>query len=80
MKMVINVQDDLIGSWHQVTLEESFGALEGEAKVHVRLDGYLVSPHHQFARDVVRLWLSWSDSFEGSTQKGELADLGESKI
>ena len=67
-RMIINIPDAVIGSWHQVTLEESFNPRD-PAIVLVRLDGDAVSPHHQFARDVVRLWLSWSDSFEGVADK-----------
>ena len=69
MKMIINLPDSVIGSWHQVTMEEDFAALEGEAQVLVRVDGTLVPPHTMFARDVVRLWLSWSDAFEGVDDK-----------
>ena len=78
MKMIINLPDDVIGSWHQVTLEEAH--YNDQAKVIVRLDGDAVSPHHPFARDVVRLWLSWSDHFEGVTEKPEMCDLGESLL
>jgi hypothetical protein len=69
MKMIVNLPDGVIGSWHQVTLEENAGALEGEAQVTVRVDGTAVPPHTMFARDVVRLWLSWSDAFEGVADK-----------
>jgi hypothetical protein len=74
MKMIINVPDSVIGSWHQVTLEEVPQALEGEAQILVRVDGTAVPPHTMFARDVVRLWLSWSDTFEGVFTKEALLE------
>ena len=80
MKAIINIQDEVLGSWHQVTLENTPPFSEGNPLVLVRLDGDLVSPNHPFARDVVRLWLSWSDAFEGTTEKPELCDLGESRL
>ena len=69
MKMIVNLPDSVIGSWHQITLEETPPFSVGDPLVLVRVDGTLVPPHTMFARDVVRLWLSWSDSFEGVADK-----------
>ena len=75
MKMVINVQDDVLGSWHQVTLEIPPPFSEGEPLATVRVDGQLVPFEHPFSVNVLRVWLEWSDTFEGVTEKEQACEI-----
>ena len=60
---ILNLEDSVIGSMHQVTIEED------STQMTVRVDGNLLPPSHPFYKDVIRLYLSWSDHFEGITDK-----------
>lgn len=56
---VIAMEDTVIGSIHQITVEMS-----GSRK-HVRINGTVLPYDHEFTKCVIALTESWSDHFEG---------------
>lgn len=58
--IIINAHDNVIGSWHQITID---------ADGIVRLDGHYIDSHHPFYPEAIRFALAWVDHFEGVTDK-----------
>jgi hypothetical protein len=56
---IINQEDPVLGSLHQVTVEMS-----GTRK-HVRLDGYILPYDHEFTKCAIALTESFNDHFAG---------------
>ena len=65
MKMIINVQDQVLGSWHQITVEKA-DAADGTL---VRLDGTAVPYDYELVRRIKQTLGSWEDELEGVTDK-----------
>lgn len=67
MKAIINIHDDLKGSWHQITVERSEGV---EWPVgHIRMDGNLIRPLSETGKAVTRMVAEWDDEYEGRTDE-----------
>ncbi len=67
--LIINVQDEMIGSWHQLTVERDQNSL-----CPVRLDGQDLHPEHPLAMTAKRIVCEWDDFFEGCTDKERMCD------
>ena len=75
MKMIINVQDQVLGSWHQITVEHASNPLIND-KWHIRLDGSTLHPDFEINRRIHMMLGAWEDEFEGLTGKDHyLAEL-----
>lgn len=59
MKMIINVQDQIKGSWHQII----------ENQGTVRLDGALVGSNTMLHKEISRLIAIWENQYEGLTDQ-----------
>lgn len=66
VKAIINIEDSVLGSMHQITIEHS------DSPDCIRVDGQLLNQDHPFYTDLFRLLLGWEDHFEGATPKEEL--------
>lgn len=58
MKMIISIEDQVIGSWHQITVDTD-----------IRLDGSTLPPNFETNKAVQALQAAFSDDFEGMTGK-----------
>jgi hypothetical protein len=65
MKMIINIQDTVNGSWHQLTAESGNAA----GGILVRLDGTVLPYDLEVNRQIRILLGAWEDEFEGVTDK-----------
>ncbi len=65
---IINIEDSVIGSMHQVVVEQS------DSPWYIRVDGHLLNPMHPFCNAVFKLLLEWEDNFVGVTDKEEMMD------
>lgn len=63
--VVMAIEDTVIGSIHQVTVEQV-----GSRK-HVRINGTVLPYDHEFTKCAIALTESWSDHFEGLTELDE---------
>lgn len=58
---IFNLEDRVIGSMHQITVEN-----HTETPIpSIRVDGSLLPANHEFHQRVVAMLASWSDHFEG---------------
>ena len=67
--LIINVQDEQIGSWHQITVDRNQDSINS-----VRLDGQLIRIDHPLALAAKRIVCEWDDFFEGCTDKEQMCD------
>ena len=68
MKMVINIQDRVIGSWHQITAERS---VQHPHEWTFRLDGQVIPGNKELELRLRLVLLCWEDEFEGLENKGD---------
>ncbi len=59
-----NIEDQVTGALHQVTLEE-FQGPEGTMELHTRVNGTLISNTHEYHLRFVAAYLAWQDAFAG---------------
>lgn len=64
---ILNIEDRVIGSMHQITVEHDISV----PLPMIRVDGTLLPANHEFHKQVVAMLASWSDHFEGITGKDE---------
>ena len=67
MKAIINIEDPVLGSWHQITVESGAGA-DG---MIVRLDGTTIPFTMETSRRAKNLLHAFTDDFAGITGKEE---------
>jgi hypothetical protein len=59
---ILNVQDQITGSWHQITVEK-------DDDIRVRLDGTLLPEDNETCYRAKALLGAWEDDFEGIADK-----------
>ena len=69
MKMIINVQDQVLGSWHQITVEQRTVPTGDFDNATIRLDGGLLPPRYELHHRIAQMVGAWEDEFEGVTDK-----------
>ena len=66
MNTVINIKDQVLGSWHQITVEQPSNPEPGE--LTIRIDGTIVPPDFETHKAVMLLVAAYSDDFSGITE------------
>ena len=69
MKVIINIKDQVMGSWHQITVHDILHSPDQ----FVRLDGSLLSSNSELRKRILQLLGAWEDEFEGVTDKEHYA-------
>ncbi len=75
MKMLINIEDPVLGSWHQITVEQK-SELSPDEMV-IRLDGTTLPDDFETYNVVLALQAAFKDEFAGITDGKDvyLADM-----
>ena len=73
MKAIINIQDPVLGSWHQITVEHASNPLDHD-KFHMRLDGTTLPADFELNQRIHMMVGAWEDEFEGVTGKETYCD------
>jgi len=63
MLAIINIQDPVMGSWHQLTVEQPSNPEPGE--LEIRLDGTTLPPDFETHKAVMLLQAAFKDDFAG---------------
>ena len=58
-----NIEDQVIGSIHQVTIER-FAGQDGEDDFHIRINGTAITKG-EFHGRIIAAYLAWQDSYAG---------------
>jgi len=65
VKMIIDLEDSVIGSMHQIVVEDS------DSAECIQVDGSTLPQDHPFNKEVFAFLLAWEDHFEGIVDKQE---------
>lgn len=68
MKAIINIEDEVVGSWHQITFEKEPGYADGYC---IRFDGTILPYDSMIVKEFKRLVGAFEDQLEGVTDKQE---------
>ena len=74
MKAIINIQDKVLGSWHQITVERH---INFPHEWDIRVDGTTLPEDFELYKRVHMMFGAWEDEFEGvcDGKDAYLADL-----
>jgi len=59
MKAIINIEDQITGSWHQITVEKGI----------TRLDGSELPSDYELHKTIIAMMAAFTDDFAGITEK-----------
>lgn len=65
---ILNLEDSVIGSMHQVTIEASANPVNGD-DLTISIDGSQLHSSHEFHQQVCSMLESFNDHFAGITSK-----------
>ena len=77
MKAIINIEDLVLGSWHQITVDVTPAFSEGEPLLDIRLDGTTIPQDFETHKAILALYAAFNDDFAGLVDGKDnyLADL-----
>ena len=68
MRMIINIQDTVLGSWHQITADRN---IQYPHEWTFRIDGKRIPADRELDVRLRLVLLTWEDEFEGLGNKGD---------